>query len=167
MQNHSGLVNGCLLLVNLIQQGVVRAAPAHLPTGVGGAAKGHRLLFNNKMLQGDLKSQQGSRSEAAKQPRGGCLCACSPGGFAQHRRAARALTPPFGGPEGPTGTSFPFPMAGGILWAPAPGQDSPLPPRCAGAHQAKDAEPCHCIGVGKHHLRTGRRDGAHYAIPFL
>jgi len=64
-QNRSGLVNGCLLLANCSQQGAVRAAAPGSPPSHQGEAKGNRLLFNNKSLQKNLKSQHGCTSAAA------------------------------------------------------------------------------------------------------
>lgn len=77
MQNHSGLVSGRLLFVNLIHQGAVRAAAARLPTITSGSGEDDRVLFKNKALQENLKLQRGSKQ------RGGRLfstCSPSPGG---------------------------------------------------------------------------------------
>lgn len=116
MQNHRGLVSGCLLFVNLIPQGIVRTAIAS-PSHRGGA-KGNCLVFN-KNLFNEVKITTW-QWEGGTSSGGGCSCPTVPalGGIHPAGGQLGLCYLHLGGQKPPRAPSLPIPAAGDSPWAP-------------------------------------------------
>lgn len=112
----------------------------------------------------------GQRERGSKQPGGGCSCTPSPA-LGALRTAGEQLGLPhlhLGVQKPPRPPLCPSPRLGSARGHQCPAGTTPFPQNIIGANwakvdQAKDAEPCRCVGVGMHHGEVRR--GGCYTIP--